>query len=176
MTFCASESSGVVANASSRTVSSFAATVSCGRNPIVALFSIVIWPVSGDASPRISENNVDLPAPFGPTNPMRSPRLTCSETSSKTVRPLKDLPSWETVSIRRTRSVHGPWARRNSGSQELGMLGTLAAACASSLGSADKGVHFFGELFEHYWIGCGSVAYCYIGILDTPDPLGFVRQ
>ena len=40
----------------------------------------------------------------------------------------------------------------------FGMLGTLAAACAPRLGSADKGVHFFGELFEHHWIGCGSVA------------------
>src|SRR5438105_13941538 len=97
---------------------------------------------------------------------MRSPRLTCSETSSKRMRPLKDLPSWETVSIRRTRSVHVPWARRNSGSQGLGMLGTLAAACASSLGRADKGVHFFGELFEHYEIGCGSVAECFIGSRD----------
>jgi hypothetical protein len=26
------------------------------------------------------------------------------------------------------------------------------------LRSADEGVHFFGELFEHHWIGCGSVA------------------
>ena len=85
------ESSGVVASASSSTVSSPAAAVSCGRKPMVALFSSPIWPLSGDVSPRINENNVDLPAPLGPTNPIRLPRLTWSETSSNRVRPLKDL-------------------------------------------------------------------------------------
>src|ERR1700738_2452573 len=99
MIFCARTSSGVVANASSSTVSSPAAAVSCGRNPIVALFSNAICPLSGDVSPRISEKSVDLPAPFGPTNPIRLPRLTCSETSSKSARPAKDFESCETVSI-----------------------------------------------------------------------------
>src|SRR6266496_2437603 len=37
-------------------------------------------------SPRRSANKVYLPAPFGPTNPIRSPRLTWSETSSKRAR------------------------------------------------------------------------------------------
>src|SRR6266705_6893782 len=76
-----------------------AAAVSCGRNPIVAFFSIAIVPLSGEASPRRSANKVDLPAPLGPTNPIRSPRLTWSETSSKSARPAKDFESWETVSI-----------------------------------------------------------------------------
>ena len=49
--------------------------------------------------PRRSANKVDLPAPFGPTNPTRSPRLTWSDTSSKSARPAKDFGSWETVSI-----------------------------------------------------------------------------
>src|SRR5450759_2345421 len=34
-----------------------------------------------------------------PTNPIRSPRLTWSDTSSKSARPAKDFESWETVSI-----------------------------------------------------------------------------
>src|SRR6266513_359058 len=76
-----------------------AAAVSCGRNPMVAFFSIAIVPLSGETSPRRSENKVDLPAPFGPTNPIRSPRLTWSDTSSKTARPAKDFESCETVSI-----------------------------------------------------------------------------
>src|SRR6266404_1457566 len=99
MTFCACTSSGETASASSSTVSSPAAAVSCGRNPIVAFFSIAIVPLSGETSPRINEKSVDLPAPFGPTNPIRLPRLTWSDTSSKSARPAKDFESWETVSI-----------------------------------------------------------------------------
>src|SRR5438270_492143 len=99
MTFCACTSSGETASASSSTVSSPAAAVSCGRNPMVAFFSIAIVPLSGEVSPRINENKVDLPAPFGPTNPIRSPRLTWSDTSSKSARPAKDFESCETVSI-----------------------------------------------------------------------------
>src|SRR6266496_244345 len=76
-----------------------AAAVSCGRNPIVAFFSIAIVPLSGETSPSRSANKVDLPAPLGPTNPIRSPRLTWSDTSSKSARPAKDFESWETVSI-----------------------------------------------------------------------------
>src|SRR5439155_580643 len=83
MIFCACTSSGETARASSSTVSSPAAAVSCGRNPIVAFFSIAIVPLSGETSPRRSENKVDLPAPLGPTNPIRSPRLTWSDRSSK---------------------------------------------------------------------------------------------
>src|SRR4029077_3228344 len=99
ITFCACTSSGETASARSSTVSSPAAAVSCGRNPMVAFFSISIAPVSGETSPRRSANNVDLPAPLGPTNPIRSPRLTWSETSSKSARPAKDFESCETVSI-----------------------------------------------------------------------------
>jgi hypothetical protein len=55
--------------------------------------------VTSEASPRRSANKVDLPAPLGPTNPIRSPRLTWSDTSSKSARLAKDFESWETVSI-----------------------------------------------------------------------------
>jgi hypothetical protein len=44
-------------------------------------------------------NKVDFPAPLGSTNPIRSPRLTWSDTSSKSARPAKDFESCETVSI-----------------------------------------------------------------------------
>src|SRR5207247_4569323 len=71
----------------------------CGGNRMVAFFSIAIVPLSGETSPRRSANKVDLPAPFGPTNPIRSPRLTWSDTSSKSARPAKDFESCETVSI-----------------------------------------------------------------------------
>src|SRR5205809_2516353 len=60
---------------------------------------IAILPLSGETSPRRSANKVDFPAPLGPTNPIRSPRLTWSETSSKSARPAKDFESCETVSI-----------------------------------------------------------------------------
>src|SRR5205823_12218393 len=66
---------------------------------MVAFFSIAIVPLSGETSPSRSENKVDLPAPLGPTNPIRSPRLTWSDTSSKSARPAKDFESCETVSI-----------------------------------------------------------------------------
>src|SRR5438094_1340209 len=85
--------------ASSSTVSSPAAAVSCGRNPIVAFLSIAIVCLSGETSTRRSANKVDLPALLGPTNPIRSPRLTWSDTSSKSARPAKDFESCETVSI-----------------------------------------------------------------------------
>ena len=85
--------------ASSSTVSSPAAAVSCGRNPIVAFLSIAIVSLSGETSTRRSANKVDLPALLGPTNPIRSPRLTWSDTSSKSARPAKDFESCETVSI-----------------------------------------------------------------------------
>ena len=37
------------------------------------------------------EKSVDLPAPFGPTSPMRSPRLTCNEASSNSIRAAESL-------------------------------------------------------------------------------------
>src|SRR5438552_9014634 len=99
MIFWACTSSGETATASSSTVSSPAAAVSCGRNPMVAFFSTAIVPLSGETSPSRSANKVDFPAPLGPTNPIRSPRLTWSDTSSKSARPAKDSESCETVSI-----------------------------------------------------------------------------
>src|SRR5438128_8114587 len=51
---------------------------------MVAFFSIAIVPLS---------------SPLGPTNPIRSPRLTWSDTSSKSARPAKDFESCETASI-----------------------------------------------------------------------------
>ena len=47
----------------------------------------------------MSEKRVDLPAPFGPTRPIRSSRLIWSETSLKRVRPANDLLIWERVSM-----------------------------------------------------------------------------
>src|SRR3989449_8179175 len=76
---------------------------------MVAFFSIAIVPLSGETSPRRSANKVDLPAPFGPTNPIRSPRLTWSETSSKSAGPANDFESWETVST--TESAQCPLVR-----------------------------------------------------------------
>ena len=55
-----------MAVASSSTVSSPAGAFSCGRKPTVAALSSDTLPTSGEASPRISEKSVDLPAPFGP--------------------------------------------------------------------------------------------------------------
>src|SRR5882724_11064229 len=46
-----------------------------------------------------AQAKVDLPAPLGPTNPIRSPRLTWSDTSSNSARAAKDFESCETVSI-----------------------------------------------------------------------------
>src|SRR6478736_1160066 len=66
---------------------------------MVAFFSIAIVPLSGETSPRRSANKVDLPDPLGPTNPIRSPRLTWSDTLSKSAWPAKDFESCETVSI-----------------------------------------------------------------------------
>src|SRR2546430_5556079 len=63
------------------------------KKSIVAFFSIAIVPLSGETPPRRSANKVDLPAPLGPTNPIRSPRLTWSETSSKSAPPAKDFES-----------------------------------------------------------------------------------
>src|SRR5205823_9973861 len=77
---------------------------------MVAFFSIAIVPLSGETSPSRSANKVDLPAPLGPTNPIRSPRLTWSETSSKSAWPAKDFESCETVSI--TESAECPLVQR----------------------------------------------------------------
>src|SRR5207244_1836260 len=129
-------SAGETARASSSTVSSPAAAVSCGRNPIVAFFSIAIVPLSGETSPRRSANNVDLPAPFGPTNPIRSPRLTWSETLSKSAQPAKDFESCETVSI--AESAQCPLVQRlaqlvNHESTQIGVVAAAVSAANLSL-------------------------------------------
>src|ERR1019366_4957419 len=48
--------------------------------------SDVVVPVSAGSSPRMIENRVVLPAPFGPTSPMRSSRFTCSVASANNTR------------------------------------------------------------------------------------------
>src|SRR5258708_38668749 len=60
-------------------------------------------PSSGESWPRISENSVDLPAPFGPIRPIRFPRFTWSETSENSVLVPKDLVTCEIVSMERVR-------------------------------------------------------------------------
>src|SRR5437588_12338477 len=70
--------------------------------PVVAFNKLMVsapFEIPSSGRPRRSANKVDLPAPFGPTNPIRSPRLTWSDTSSKSARPAKDFESCETVSI-----------------------------------------------------------------------------
>jgi len=86
MIFCTSAISGVVAVASCRIVSSAMGAVSCGRKPTVRPFSKATVPSSGVFVFRMREKRVDLPAPLGPTRPIRSQSLTWSETSSKRVR------------------------------------------------------------------------------------------
>src|SRR5204862_7767239 len=119
--WCCAESSGVVfmirwalaisgetAQASSKTVSSPAGACSCGRNPIVADFSRETRPSSGDTSPRMREKSVDLPAPFGPTKPTRSPRFTWSDASLKSERPAKAFETCEIVSMGAAANVANP--------------------------------------------------------------------
>src|SRR3954462_9367465 len=45
-----------------------------------------ILPSSADSLPRIMEKSVVLPAPFGPTKPIRSSRFTCSVASANKTR------------------------------------------------------------------------------------------
>src|SRR5437667_2066967 len=70
--------------------------------PVVVFNKLMVsapFEIPSSGRQRRSANNVDLPAPLGPTKPIRSPRLTWSETSSKSARPAKDFESCETVSI-----------------------------------------------------------------------------
>src|SRR5437773_6896147 len=70
--------------------------------PVVAFNKLMVsapFEIPSSGRSRRSANKVDLPAPLGPTKPIRSPRLTWSETSSKSARPAKDFESCETVSI-----------------------------------------------------------------------------
>ena len=52
--------------------------------PIRGLPSMISSPVSVDISPRTILKSVDLPEPFGPTTPTRSPLLTRKVTFVKT--------------------------------------------------------------------------------------------
>src|SRR4051812_21081267 len=83
--------SGQMLMAISITFSSPTGAVSCGRKPTVQRLSSVISPESGSSRPRIMLINVDLPAPFGPTSPTRSPRFNCNEASRKSSLPPKLL-------------------------------------------------------------------------------------
>src|SRR5881409_4154475 len=70
--------------------------------PVVAFNKLMVsapFEIPSSGRPRRSANKVDLPAPLGPTNPIRSLQLTWSDTSSKSARPAKDFESCETVSI-----------------------------------------------------------------------------
>ena len=51
-----------------------------------APFARVSWPASGSSTPAMSRRSVDLPLPFAPTMPMRSPSAMPSVTSCRTVR------------------------------------------------------------------------------------------
>src|SRR5208282_346382 len=63
----------------------------------------VTSPASGDSWPRMILSSVDLPAPFGPTSPTRSPDRSVSETSSNNSRPPNDFESPATVNMARCR-------------------------------------------------------------------------
>ena len=56
----------------------------CRVNPMRGEHSITSSPVSVDLSPRIILKMVDLPDPFGPTTPTRSPLFTRNVTSVRT--------------------------------------------------------------------------------------------
>ena len=59
--------------------------------------------MSGDSLRKTRAKRVDLPAPFGPTSPIRSPRLTCKDTSSNNVRPANALQTPEMLNIKERR-------------------------------------------------------------------------
>src|SRR5574341_11368 len=66
---------------------------------MVAVFVRRTCPASASISPVRIRQSVVLPAPFGPTRPMRCPRLMCHVRPLKTICPPKDLPmfsSWIT--------------------------------------------------------------------------------
>ena len=50
----------------------------CATCAIRSCLGDSISPSSGEISPRIAAKSVDLPQPFGPTRPMRSPGLAMS--------------------------------------------------------------------------------------------------
>ena len=65
---------------------------SCWRKiPIRAFSGLMISPLSGLISPQIMEKTVVLPAPFGPTKPIRSPLLIRKSASLRISRPPRSL-------------------------------------------------------------------------------------
>src|SRR5688572_27894540 len=52
---------------------------------MVSLFGTDTSPSSGDSSPTIMRKRVVLPAPFGPTRPIRSPGLSWNDVSTKRI-------------------------------------------------------------------------------------------
>ena len=56
----------------------------CRVKPMRGLHSMTTSPLSVDISPRMILKSVDLPLPFGPTTPTRSPLLTRKVTSVRT--------------------------------------------------------------------------------------------
>src|SRR5574341_1574639 len=58
---------------------------------MVAVFVRRTCPASASISPVRIRQSVVLPAPFGPTRPMRCPRVMCHVRSLKTTCPPKDL-------------------------------------------------------------------------------------
>src|SRR2546429_1549918 len=118
---------------------------------------MAIVPLSGETSPRRSENKVDLPAPLGPTNPIRSPRLTWSDTSSKSARPAKDFESCETVSIaesakcslvqRPAQPLNHEWTPMNTNPKMICLC--LGSACVSHAGCGVPGATKFAKHTHH---------------------------
>src|SRR5262245_4198178 len=127
--------SGVMAVATSITVSSPTAALSCGKYPNEVPRSREISPASEDSWPRMIENSVVLPAPLGPTNPMRSPRFTCRVASLNSVRPPNDLAIPDSVNMRGYFSATVPASK----------TGLRETAVSAAGWPADPGFHYGGD-------------------------------
>mmetsp|Transcript_28654 Transcript_28654/g.93031 ORF Transcript_28654/g.93031 Transcript_28654/m.93031 type:complete len:267 (-) Transcript_28654:850-1650(-) len=73
------------------TLSSFMSKRDCVTTPIFTVVPMSTRPASGAKSPAMMRKSVDLPVPFPPMMPMRSPPSTFSEKLSKRTRPSKAL-------------------------------------------------------------------------------------
>src|SRR3974390_813663 len=70
-----------------------------------------IWPSSADSSPRMMEKSVVLPAPFGPTRPIRSSRLTCNVASANSTRSAYDFRMPDKVNMNHEFNAQQPSAK-----------------------------------------------------------------
>ena len=81
--WCSAPSLPLPAIVSSSTERPRMSSTSCLNQPILSRFGTETSPSSGDSSPAIRRNNVDLPEPLGPTRPTFSPAFSCMDASTK---------------------------------------------------------------------------------------------